>query len=44
MGRGRPRSPQVLQKMLGAAGFNSSHLVKTRQPLQSRLIVARKSG
>jgi demethylspheroidene O-methyltransferase len=41
MGRGRPRSPKVLQQMLSAAGFAESHLVATRQPLQSRLIVAR---
>ncbi|GAC1299760.1 MAG: methyltransferase [Steroidobacteraceae bacterium] len=44
MGSGRPRSPQTLQKMLSAAGFHSSQLVRTRQPLQSRLIVARKNG
>lgn len=42
MGRGRPRSPEVLQLMLRRAGFASSHLVGTRQPLQTRLIVARK--
>jgi demethylspheroidene O-methyltransferase len=41
MGRGRPRSPKVLQQMLQTAGFAESHLVATRQPLQSRLIVAR---
>ncbi len=41
MGRGRPRTPKVLQQMLQAAGFAESHLVATRQPLQSRLIVAR---
>lgn len=41
MGRGRPRTPKVLQQMLHAAGFAESHLVATRQPLQSRLIVAR---
>ncbi len=44
MGSGRPRTPQVLQQMLRAAGFASTQLVRTRQPLQSRLIVARKSG
>ena len=43
MGRGRPRTPQALQQMLQAAGFAETHLVRTRQPLQSRLIVARKS-
>ncbi len=42
MGRGRPRTPQTLQHMLAAAGFADTHLVRTRQPLQSRLIVARK--
>jgi demethylspheroidene O-methyltransferase len=42
MGRGRPRSPQELQHMLETAGFAQSHLVRTRQPLQSRLIIARK--
>jgi demethylspheroidene O-methyltransferase len=41
MGRGRPRTPKVLQQMLQTAGFAESHLVATRQPLQSRLIVAR---
>ncbi len=41
MGRGRPRTHKVLQQMLHAAGFAESHLVATRQPLQSRLIVAR---
>jgi demethylspheroidene O-methyltransferase len=42
MGRGRPRTPQNLQQMLAAAGFTDTHLVRTRQPLQSRLLVARK--
>ena len=40
MGRGRPRSPPVLQQMLQAAGFTDTHLARTRQPLQSRLIIA----
>ena len=44
MGSGRPRTPSVLQGMLNAAGFSSTQLVRTRQPLQSRLIVARKNG
>jgi demethylspheroidene O-methyltransferase len=44
MGSGRPRTPRVLQGMLNAAGFASTQLVRTRQPLQSRLIVARKNG
>lgn len=43
MGRGRPRTPQDLQQMLQSAGFAQTQLLKTRQPLQSRLIVARKS-
>ena len=43
MGSGRARSPQTLQQMLAAAGFSSAQLVRTRQPLQSRLIVARKN-
>jgi demethylspheroidene O-methyltransferase len=42
MGRGRPRTPADLQKMLLAAGFSSAQMVHTHQPLQSRLIVARK--
>jgi demethylspheroidene O-methyltransferase len=42
MGRGRPRTPQMLQHMLRGAGFSGTHLVRTHQPLQSRLIVARK--
>lgn len=43
MGRGRPRTPQTLRQMLAAAGFASARMVRTRQPLQSRLIVAKKS-
>jgi hypothetical protein len=30
--------------MLQAAGYAETHLVRTRQPLQSRLIVARKAA
>ena len=44
MGRGRPRAPQELQRMLEAAGFAQSQLLRTRQPLQSRLIIARKAA
>ena len=44
MGRGRPRTPQNLQQMLRAAGFAETQLLRTRQPLQSRLIVARKAA
>lgn len=43
MGRGRPRTPLVLKRMLQEAGFTDSQLVRTRQPLQCRLLVARKS-
>lgn len=42
MGRGKPRTPQQLRRMLMAAGFSSTQLLRTRQPLQSRLIVARR--
>jgi demethylspheroidene O-methyltransferase len=42
MGRGRPRTPQQLQKLLRGAGFASAQLLGTRQPLQAQLIVARK--
>jgi demethylspheroidene O-methyltransferase len=44
MGRGRARAPQVLQQMLSAAGFASTSMLRTRQPLQCRLIEARKGG
>lgn len=44
MGRGRARAPEDLQQMLLQAGFASASLAGTRQPLQSRLIVARKSA
>jgi demethylspheroidene O-methyltransferase len=43
MGRGRVRSPDELRHMLLTAGFSSARLLRTRQPLQSRLIVAHKS-
>ncbi len=42
MGRGRPRTPADLRKMLLEAGFASASMLSTHQPLQSRLIVARK--
>jgi demethylspheroidene O-methyltransferase len=44
MGRGKPRAPEHLQRMLEAAGFHSTQLLRTRQPLQIRLIVARKGN
>jgi len=43
MGRGKARSPAVLQQLLLTVGFASAQLQRTRQPLQSRLIVARKN-
>jgi demethylspheroidene O-methyltransferase len=43
MGRGRARSPDELRQMLFAAGFSSARVMRTRQPLQSRLIVAHKA-
>ncbi len=44
MGRGRPRTPQDLQQMLMAVGFSHIQLLATRQPLQSRLLAARKTS
>lgn len=44
MGRGRARTPERLQEMLRDAGFSRTRLIGTHQPLQSRLIVARKSS
>jgi demethylspheroidene O-methyltransferase len=42
MGRGKARNPQDLQQMLKTAGFSNTQLLRTRQPLQSRLILARR--
>ncbi len=44
MGHGKPRAPAELQRMLSVAGFSRSNLVRTRQPLQTRLIVAHKAA
>jgi demethylspheroidene O-methyltransferase len=44
MGRGRPRTAQELQRMLTNAGFARTQLLHTRQPLQSRLILARRGA
>ncbi|MBK1641738.1 methyltransferase [Chromatium okenii] len=41
MGSGRTRPPRELNAMLTAAGFDEMHMVRTRRPLQTRLIVAR---
>ena len=43
MGRGRARSPAELETMLLAAGFARVEQVPTRIPLQTGLVVARKS-
>jgi demethylspheroidene O-methyltransferase len=43
MGRGKPRTPQGLRNLLRTAGFSSTQLLHTHQPLQSRVIVARKN-
>ncbi len=42
MGSGRLRSPQELQQMLRIARFSRIEVIRTHQPLQTRLIVARK--
>jgi demethylspheroidene O-methyltransferase len=44
MGQGKPRAPEELQRMLRVAGFTRSQLLRTRQPLQTRLIVAHKAA
>jgi len=44
MGSGKPRSPAELRQMLLGAGFASTQLLHTHQPLQTRLIVARKAA
>jgi demethylspheroidene O-methyltransferase len=41
MGRGRPRTPEELGRMLQAAGFGAIRLLPTRLPLQTRVLVAR---
>jgi demethylspheroidene O-methyltransferase len=41
MGSGRPRTAEVLQKMLAEAGFARSRLLTTRTPMLTRVIVAR---
>lgn len=42
MGRGRPRSPETLKKMLLKAGFNGAKQLKTRSPLLTSIVCARK--
>jgi len=41
MGSGRPRPPQELKAMLREAGFERIRMVRTRRPMQARLLVAR---
>jgi len=41
MGSGRPRRPDELAALLRAAGFDRMRLLRTRQPLLARVMVAR---
>ncbi len=41
MGSGRPRPPRELKAMLAAAGFERMRLVRTRRPMQTRIMLAR---
>jgi demethylspheroidene O-methyltransferase len=43
MGQGRPRTREVLTDLLEASGFASVREVKTRRPLLTRLLVARRA-
>jgi demethylspheroidene O-methyltransferase len=40
MGRGRARSPGAIEALLRAAGFDRTRLLRTRRPLQARVVVA----
>jgi demethylspheroidene O-methyltransferase len=40
MGRGRPRRPEEIHRMISAAGFASSRLLPTPTPLLTRVILA----
>lgn len=42
MGRGRPRSPEHLARLLSEAGFGGIRLMPTRLPLQTRVMLAHK--
>ncbi len=44
MGRGRPRRADELAAMLQAAGFDAVRQVPTRMPLQTQLLVARRTS
>jgi demethylspheroidene O-methyltransferase len=41
MGSGRTRPPRALKAMLRATGFDQVRLVRTRRPLQTRLLIAK---
>ncbi len=41
MGRGRARTLRELTEMLNAAGFDAVHLIPTRMPLQTSVVIAR---
>lgn len=41
MGSGRPRPPRELKAMLEAAGFPSVRLLRTRRPMQTRVMIAK---
>jgi len=41
MGSGRPRPPRELKAMLASAGFERMRMVRTRRPMQTRIMVAR---
>ena len=41
MGSGRPRPPRELKAMLRQAGFDDIRLVRTRRPMQTRLMLAK---
>lgn len=43
MGRGRPRSPETLQRMLLNAGFKDTKRLKTRSPLLTSIVCAHKT-
>ncbi len=40
MGHGRPRSPEELSAMLGAAGFVGARRIRTRRPMLTQLLIA----
>ena len=42
MGSGRPRSPEILTEMLERAGFAGVKAIRTRSPLITSILSARK--